>query len=280
MELTGGDGGHRCPPPRSGRSSTLTRHSGVDCQSRHDAVAYRPRLVASLPDAGSVWSMPQPHGAVSLPLELSRLLSASETSEHDKAWETFLTRHNGLLLHTCRHVARDRDAAMDGYAYVLEQLRADGYRRLRAYTPQTTTRFTTWLVVVTRRLLLDFYRHRYGRSRSESDARRDQHAARRRLEDLVGDEIDPEELPTAATHGPDAAVRRAELARALRVALDELDPSDRLLLALRFEDERPVRDIAAVMRLPSIFHVYRRLGAVLTELKRRLARRGITEPEP
>lgn len=224
--------------------------------------------------------MPPQQAAASLPVELSRLLSASEAAEHDRAWETFLAQHNGLLLHTCRSVARDRDAAMDGYAHVLEQLRADGYRRLRAYTPQSTTRFSTWLVVVARRLLLDFYRHRYGRSRSESDARRDEHVARRRLEDLVAVEIDPEELATSDAHEPDIALRRHELSSVLRTAIEQLDPTDRLLLALRFEDDRPVRDIATIMRLPSVFHVYRRVSAALAELKRLLAKRGVVEPEP
>ena len=224
--------------------------------------------------------MPPQQAAASLPIELSRLLSASEATEHDKAWEAFLTQYNGLLLHTCRSVARDRDAVMDGYAHVLEQLRADGYRRLRAYTPQSTTRFTTWLVVVARRLLLDFYRHRYGRSRSENDARRDEHITRRRLEDLVAAEIDPEELATSAAHGPDIAIRQRELTSALRMAIDQLDPADRLLLALRFEDDRPVREIATIMRLPSVFHVYRRVSAALAELKRLLANRGVVEPHP
>jgi RNA polymerase sigma factor (sigma-70 family) len=169
---------------------------------------------------------------------------------------------------------------MDGYTHVVEKLREDCHRRLRAYTPHLTTRFTTWLVVVTRRLLLDYHRHRYGRSRSEDGARREEHAARRRLEDLVGAEIDPEQLATASSNSPDLGLRREELTRALRQALDELDPSDRLLLALRFEDERPVREIAATMRLPTVFHVYRRVGAALSELKRALARRGVEESEP
>jgi RNA polymerase sigma factor (sigma-70 family) len=223
--------------------------------------------------------MPSPPPA-SLPPELSRLLSARDGPEQDEAWGKFLASHNRLLIHTCRTVVRDHDAAMDGYAHVVEKLREDCYRRLRAYTPHLTTRFTTWLVVVARRLLLDFQRHRYGRPRSDNGTRRDEQAARRRLEDLVATEIDPEQLATSSSNSPDAALRREELTRALRQALDELDPSDRLLLALRFEDDRPVREIAATLKLPSVFHVYRRVGAALSELKRSLARRGVEEPEP
>jgi RNA polymerase sigma factor (sigma-70 family) len=217
--------------------------------------------------------------APSLPPELSRLLSASERVDQEEAWGEFISSHSSILLHTCRAVVHDHDAVMDGYAYVLEALREDCFRRLRAYVPRGATRFTTWLVVVVRRLLLDHYRHRYGRPRSADAARRDEHLARRRLEDLVAVEVDPDQLTTSST-GPDLGIRRAELMRLLRQALEELTPSDRLLLALRFEDERPVQEIAATMQLPTVFHVYRRVTAALAHLKHALARRGVEEPEP
>lgn len=222
--------------------------------------------------------MPSPQ-APSLPPELSRLLSASEQLKQEEAWGEFVTTHSSILLHTCRAVVHDRDAVMDGYAHVLEALREDGYRRLRAYVPRATTRFTTWLVVVVRRLLLDHYRHRYGRPRSGDAARHEEHRARRRLEDLVAAEVDPDQLTTTST-APDLGIRREELTELLRQALEELAPADRLLLALRFEDERPVQEIAATMQLPTVFHVYRRVTAVLAHLKRALARRGVEEPEP
>ena len=238
-----------------------------------------PRHVPRPTRCGVLPPMSSPPPA-SLPPELSRLLGAREGTEQDEAWGNFLASHSRLLLHTCRTVVRDHDAAMDGYAHVVEKLREESYRRLRGYTPHLTTRFTTWLVVVTRRLLLDYQRHRYGRPRSDNGMRRDESAVRRRLEDLVATEIDPEQLATASSNSPDHALRRHELTRALHQALDELAPSDRLLLALRFEDDRPVREIAATMKLPTVFHVYRRVGAALSELKRALARRGVMEPEP
>lgn len=218
--------------------------------------------------------------APSLPPELSRLLSASERVEQEEAWGAFISSHSRILLHTCRAVVHDHDAVMDGYAYVLEALHEDCYRRLRAYVPRGTTRFTTWLVVVVRRLLLDHYRHRYGRPRSGDPARRDEHLARRRLEDLVAVEVDPDQLTTASSTSPDLGIRRQELTELLRQALGELPPAERLLLALRFEDERPVQDIAATMQLPTVFHVYRRIAAALSHLKHALARRGVEEPEP
>lgn len=213
-----------------------------------------------------------------LPRTLSRLQNAREGAERDTAWTDFVAAHSDVVLHTCRSVAREYDTAMDAYASVLEELRADNCRRLRTYVPDGKTKFTTWLVVVARRLALDHVRHRYGRPRSDDETKRAEQATRRRLEDLVAEEIDPDQL-AGPSKSPDASVRQAELTAALRIALGELEPKDHLLLALRFEDERPIKDIARALGFPTVFHVYRRLGAVLADLRRALARRGVEGPD-
>jgi RNA polymerase sigma factor (sigma-70 family) len=200
--------------------------------------------------------------------------------DQDQIWSEFVASYSRLLLHTCRTLARDRDAAMESYAHLLAALHEDDCRRLRAYTPRAGTRFTTWLVVVARRLLVDHHRHLLGRLQNFDEVHRAEHATRRRLHELVASELDPDRLTTPTESSPDAALRRAELNDALRRALGELDPADRLMLALRFEDERPVREIAAALRLPTVFHVYRRLKAVLATLRQSLARCGVDEPEP
>ena len=211
-------------------------------------------------------------------MTLSRLRNAHEGTERDDAWAAFIAAHSDVVLHACRATASDRDAAMDAYAFVLEALLEDECRRLRAYAPDGRTKFTTWLVVVTRRLALDHVRQRYGRSRSEDDAQRAEQATRRRLEDLVAEEIDPDQI-VGASESPDAFLRRSQLLSALSAALEALEPADRLLLALRFEDERPVKEIAKALGFPSVFHVYRRLGVVLDQMRRALVRRGVEEPE-
>lgn len=225
------------------------------------------------------WGVPL-NPPAALPPELSQLLGVTNDADVERAWARFIDQHNRLLLHTCRSVERDHDAAMDGYTHILGALREDGFRRLRAYAPRANTQFTTWLVVVARRLLLDFHRHRYGRPRAESGASLTTRETRRRLEDLVATELDPEQLAAPTANAPDQTIRRRELTSAVQRAMSELDPADRLLLALRFEDDRPVREIAETMRFPTVFHVYRRVDAALDRLKRALAARGVLEPEP
>lgn len=171
---------------------------------------------------------------------------------------------------------------MDAYAYLLEQLERDDFRRLRAYTPEARSKFTTWLVVVARRLCLDRLRERYGRPVGASAVSQETRALRRRLADLLVHELDPAAtpLPDDATTNPDADLRTRELHQALTVALARLDPRDRLLLKLRYEDELPAREIGQLLRFPTAFHVYRRLNWLLQELKTVLRGRGIDGPEP
>jgi RNA polymerase sigma factor (sigma-70 family) len=122
-----------------------------------------------------------------LPRALSRLLDARTPARADAAWDDFVAIHSRLLLHVVRALTSDRDAAMDAYARVLERLREDDFRRLRAYVPDGRTRFTTWLVAVVRRLCLDWHRERYGRARTEGSTRaREAHERRRQRSEDVG----------------------------------------------------------------------------------------------
>jgi hypothetical protein len=63
----------------------------------------------------------------------------------------------------------DQDAVMDRYTDVLEQLRRNDCQRLRGYASDRRSKFTTWLVVVARRLCLDQHRQRYGRDRNDPE---------------------------------------------------------------------------------------------------------------
>jgi len=216
----------------------------------------------------------------SAPVELSALLTARDASKREAAWQVFIAAYNQVLLHTARSLDRDYDASMDAYTYLLERLREDDFRRLRAYAPSDRTRFTTWLVVVARRLCLDHLRRRYGRVQTAEPQSVEARAVRRRLVDHLAEEIDSADLPDGGMGDPHAQLRAAELSRSLADALRGLDPRDQLLLTLRFTDERPAREIALMMKYPTPFHVYRRLAVVLDLLRAALARRGVRESEP
>jgi len=178
-------------------------------------------------------------------------------------------------------LGRDYDATMDAYAYVVDQLRRDDFQRLRAYVSDERSKFTTWLVVVARRLCLDHLRERYERPTDAGPRGRASHVVRRQLVNLLAEELDASSLRAHATaDNPDAQLRADELSRALTAALGALEPRDRLLLKLRFEDGLPAREIGRIMGFATPFHVYRRLKAVLGRLRVALRGRGIESPEP
>jgi RNA polymerase sigma factor (sigma-70 family) len=213
------------------------------------------------------------------PPELARLLAARDPTAREAAWVEFARVHTRLLLHVARSVGRDHDAAMDAYAYLLERLRENDYRRLQAYAVDGRSKFTTWLVVVARRLCVDHHRERYGRLRDGSPERVEEHQARRRLADLIAVDLDAATLSVAETGQPDAGLLARERAAVIAAALETLDAADRLLLRLRFEDDLSAREIAQLVGLPTPFHVYRRLNALRVTLRHALRRRGIEEAE-
>ena len=209
------------------------------------------------------------------------LAEANPPDVRQRAWKAFLETHSRLLLHTARVLGRDYDATMDAYAYLLDQLQRDDFRRLRSYVADGRTKFTTWLVVVARRLCLDHLRQRYGRPLEDTSPGRDARASRRRLVDLVAEELDTSGVSDATTAGnPETHLRANELSRALAGALSAFDPRDRLLLKLRFEDGLPASEIAQVMGFATQFHVYRRLNALLEQMRTALRGRGVQDSEP
>lgn len=224
---------------------------------------------------------PTPVTPLPLPRSLDRLLFAHATNDTDAldaAWGAFVAEHTRLLLHVARSVTSNHDDAMDAYTFVIEQLRTDDFRRLREFAADPRSKLSTWLVVVARRLCLDLYRRRYGRVRGVDSHM--QRTVRRRLQDLVADDVDVHDVPAAHHGGAELALRRSELRGALDQALTTLDPQDHLLLRLRFDDDLTAQEIAKLLDFPSAFHVYRRVNALLAVLRRALEQRGIESAVP
>jgi RNA polymerase sigma factor (sigma-70 family) len=235
-------------------------------------------LTAELPLTGRRDRRGERSPVPALPHVLGDLLAAP-TDRLDAVWERFVAEYSFLLLHVARAVARDRDERMDLYARMLDVLRADDCQRLRSYATHPDTKFTTWLVVVARRICIDHHRARFGRRRAgDGEKQAEQRAQRRALEHLVAAGDDPALLSADAAYEPDAVVRAAELSGAVQAAVATLAASDQLLLRLRFDDDLSAAEIARIMRLPSQFHVYRRLKTVLARLRGELAARGVEDP--
>jgi RNA polymerase sigma factor (sigma-70 family) len=217
-----------------------------------------------------------------VPPVLSGIFSASSDSAREQAWTAFVRELSPEILRVARSLGGDHDHAMDRYAFALDRLREENCRRLRAYVRPGAGEFRLWLIVVVRRLCLDHYRERYGRAREPAhpDLRRKNRDGRRRLADMLAEKIDPDLLAAPAGAGPDVALARSERSHALDAALESLSAEDRLLLRLRFVEELAAREIAKLLHLPTVFHVYRRLNATFAVLRESLRGRGVTDAEP
>jgi RNA polymerase sigma factor (sigma-70 family) len=217
---------------------------------------------------------------VPVPYELTHLLDHLEPSARDEAWAAFVQANSKLILYVARSLGGDHDDVMDRYTSVLEQLRRDDFHRLRAYGADGRGKFTTWLVVVVRRLCLDHQREKYGRARSNDEGREAGRRMRGRLVDLVADGVEITELVDTSTGGPEERLRALQLDDALKSAVATLEPDDRLLLRFRFEDDLSASEIARLMSCRSQFDVYRRLRHVLGTLRTVLLSRGVGDPAP
>lgn len=209
------------------------------------------------------------------PEPLRSLLDARSQEDRDRAWGLFLERHSKLILHVARRASSDEDDVMDRYTYVLDRLREDDFRRLRAFSLNGTGKFTTWLVVVLRRLCIDHHRVVFGREeRADHDAPDPDRVARRNLASLVASEVEPDQLVDADSEPADLELVRRECSALLETALGELESRDRLLLTLRYVDGHPPERVARMLGFSSRFAVRRRITSLLASLRNRLEQGG------
>jgi len=237
------------------------------------------QTIAQLPVALVSNARPERSGPpVEQPIAFEGILRGTE-ADREAAWPAFVEEFSFLLLHVARSVAANRDEAMDAYAVILEELSRDDFRRLRGYSADPRSKFTTWLVVVARRICVDLHRARYGRRREgDSSAGAENRRVRRQLEDLVSADTDLATVADESRGLPDQELIRGELSGALSLVMGRLAAEDRLLLKLRFEDGMSASEIAPILRVSSQFQVYRRINALLADLRQALLARGVEGP--
>src|SRR5688500_9229013 len=228
----------------------------------------------------SIFALSSRAMAASLPPELARLLASSDDISREKAWSAFLDTFSPLILHAARSASAGYDEGMDLYASALDGLRADDLRKLRGYAVDPTSKFSTWLVVVVRRLCIDRQREKFGRtSRKERESGEisDERTARRRLASLASANLELETIPDSQGDPAEQALR-SEAMNILDAAVGELEERDRLLLTLRFVDDLSARQIADVQGWPDQMVVYRRINQLMALLRQKLTARGLDSP--
>lgn len=211
--------------------------------------------------------------ADTIPTEVAGLLQSPSEDDRLVAWQTFVEHYSRLLLRVAFDFSPDYDDAMDRYAFILDQLHRDDCRRLHRFLADGRGRFSTWLTVVARRLCLDHHRGRYGRARRSHGGggpRTAERLARKRLVELTSATEDVDRIAEVLRVEPGDEVGESERRAALGRAFRELAPHDQLLLKLRFEKDLTAGEIAVLLRMPTPFHVYRRLRVLFRALRVRL----------
>src|SRR5689334_14302302 len=93
----------------------------------------RPRHCCSVPNRRFPMGERGPRPVDELPQPLVDLLDARGQAAQDAAWSAFVETYSSLILQVARSSTNGHDAAMDAYAFALEQLRDRDCSRLRAF---------------------------------------------------------------------------------------------------------------------------------------------------
>lgn len=96
---------------------------------------------------------------------LPAILEGLASGNSKAAWSEFLESYSPLVLQVVRLFETEADPVADCFVFVCDQLRRNGFRRLRRFRPDGAASFATWLRAVIRNLCLDWRRSELGRHR-------------------------------------------------------------------------------------------------------------------
>ena len=144
---------------------------------------------------------------------------AALTRGDKDAWDGFVRRYSGLVIAAVRGVAQDGVETEDLAQEVFIRLCKDGFRLLKTYDPARAG-LTTWLTIVARSTARDAQR-------------------RRRIQG-----VPIEAVPEGAF-----AVAPVEPVEKLRLPTDLLSPRQREILAMLYDREMEVAEIAAALKI-------------------------------
>ena len=174
-------------------------------------------------------------------------LVAGLRARREEAVAAFLERYRSLLLHCIGHFEQESSARDDLFQelvlYAFERLDADRFDAEKGS-------LGTWLYRVAWCRCVDLRRRHLGRRNS-----------------TLG--ISGGDLPEGVDQGPSPgeAAGDAEIGELVRRGLTRLEQEERRLLELRFVEERPLADVAQVLRL-SVEQTKYRLKRASTALRR------------
>jgi len=158
----------------------------------------------------------------------------------DGALATLFARHRDRLL---RMVEFRLDARLRGRVEaedVLQEAYLDAAKRMHHFGQDTSASFFIWLRMVATQTLIDIHRRHLGAQMR--DAAREMGPRRASFSQTTSFSLASGLLGRFTS--PTLAARRAEMAEQLRAALEDMDPIDREVLALRHFEELTNSEVA------------------------------------
>ena len=147
----------------------------------------------------------------------------------DGAWERLVHEHSRLVYASCYRFTGQAETARDLTQDVFIRV----FRNLHAFDPQAGG-FRTWLMRLTRNLLIDDYRKN----------------KKHRVVDSLEDKIAVLEQRSGSDSRADRALRAREASDLLQAALSRLSPDLREAVILRDVQEMEYREIAGTLAVP------------------------------
>ena len=190
--------------------------------------------------------------AVSRPVDLDAALVEKCLNGSDRAWEELVKTHTRLVYSSCYRFTGRVDDARD----LTQDVFIKVFRNLNAFDPEVGS-FKTWLVRLTRNLLIDNYRKT--KKHQALDSLEDQAYA---LEEKAG-------LGGQA----DRSLRQREAGELLQAGLERLSPELREAVILRDIQQLEYREIGEALKIPD-GTVKSRINRGRRELARQLRAMG------
>jgi RNA polymerase sigma-70 factor (ECF subfamily) len=206
--------------------------------------------------------------------ETNRLLRDAARGDHAE-WDRLLERHRGRLR---RMVALRLDQRLQGRidpSDVIQEAYLEAWTRLAEYLRQPDMPFFLWLRFLAGQQLVTLHRHHLGVKMR--DAGREVSLYRGTLPETSSAALAAQLLGHHT--GPSEAAVRAELKVRLQEAINQMEPLDREILALRHFEQLSRAETVAVLGIPEATASKRYLRA-LKRLKEILTGMGLSGVTP
>jgi len=150
------------------------------------------------------------------------------------------------------------------FVYVLNKLKENNFYRIKQFKGRSS--FKTFLISITNRLIIDFYRKRHGRPSKDIKIRNNGNPGSNRAQFTVFSQegmpeaVDCGALPDELAAQMESAKIKQKMAKIVRSLSADLSHEDRLILKMKYYDNHKVSEIAKILQLDQRA-LYRRLSS-------------------